>query len=156
MENEKPNIHEELEQVSEISFSLEYDLQQGALDEITIDEAKTQIAEFMKREYEELNPFEEAETIVTVEINEVEVCTNTRTNEIDETGELCKKNTRRRRNIFKKPFEWMVDEAEDFYEKRKKNVVTLLMKFKSYGKSAVQWSIDQAFFKATIDILRLE
>ena len=100
MEDEKPNLNETFEQVSEINFGTEFYLEDNALEGMTAEEAELEIAEQLKKKYEKFNPFEEAETELTVEIKEI--CENSNTLEIDETGKACEvSSSRKRRGLFK-------------------------------------------------------
>ena len=150
MENEKPDLEEKFEPVSDLGFSLEFNLQSNALNDLTDEEANAQIAEGLKSKFETFNPFEEPETTITVEINELEVCKNSKTGEIDGTGELCETSSRRKRRskvgkFFKDNIiDPVVEKGENFYKKTKEPVVTVLMEFQSLGEEAYQWSEKRA------------
>ena len=87
MDNEKPDLEEVYEQVSEIHFVFEFYLEDGALDGFsTVYEAKQEISKQMKNPFFHLNPFDSPEMKTSVNFKEIEVCENEKTHEIDETG----------------------------------------------------------------------
>ena len=73
-EDEKPNLEEEIEQISEISFETQFTLEPAALNGMTFEDAELEIAKEMKARYASLNPFEDGEVIINVDIQMTEVC----------------------------------------------------------------------------------
>ena len=90
MDNEKPDLEEVYEQVSEIHFVFEFYLEDGALDGFsTVYEAKQEISKQMKNLFFHLNPFDSPEMETSVNFYDIEVCENEKTHEVDETGNAC-------------------------------------------------------------------
>ena len=144
------------EQVSDISFDTEFVLDMSVLDELSEKEAKEQIAIEMKEQYESLNPFDNPETIVEVEIEIVDVCKEVEIGEGHETesaedvdeSEQCDPNVpisrrKRRSHKVKKFFNGVANTAKKIYKKAKEATVKVTTKFKGYQESARQWSKEQ-------------
>ena len=146
------------EQVSDISFDTEFVLDMSVLDEMTEEEAKMQIAIEMKEQYESLNPFDDPETIVEVEIEIVDVCKEVEIGEghevesaedVDES-EQCDPSvpiSRRKRRDHKwwhTGWQAVANTAKTVWKKTKEVTVKVTTKFKGYEESARQWSKEQA------------
>ena len=143
--------------MSDISFETEFVLDMSVLDEMTEEEAKMQIAIEMKEQYESLNPFDDPETIVEVEIEIVDVCKEVEIGEghevesaedVDES-EQCDPNVpisrRKRRDHTWLHRRWQkLKNLETLWKITKEATVKVTTKFKGYEESARQWSKEQA------------
>ena len=135
MENEKPDIEEEVEQVSSIAFNTSFKLKPGALDGISIEDAKKEIAEGMKEQYAALNPFSDGETTIIVDITMVEVCAQVNLNDLEgsQLGESCdpKSELVRKRRGIGELFKKGGDVLESTYRKITEPVVNIYCELKS-------------------------
>ena len=73
-EDEKPDEDEEFEQYSEISFKMELMLDYGSTEGKPLNDVANQISTDLKSVYQNLNPFDQAVTTVSVSIEEIERC----------------------------------------------------------------------------------
>ena len=89
MDDEKPDVQEVYEQVSEFQFALEFYLEDGALDGFSAEEAQGEIRQHMQYPFYHLNPFDYPNIRREVDIYTTEVCENEETHEVDETGNAC-------------------------------------------------------------------
>ena len=68
MDDEKPDTEEDFWKESKIEFVMKFHLEEGAIDGMSTEKAKEELAEHMKNHFDQLNPFENPETLSKVEL----------------------------------------------------------------------------------------
>ena len=119
--------------VPEIEIVMEFYLEDGVMDGLSTGDER-QIAEHMKNSFDQFNPFENPETVTTVEFQKATVCENEKTHELDETDEACypkESSSRRKRR-----------ESEQ-WRKVEKSTVVVVTNFEGTNEEFVQWSSRQ-------------
>ena len=117
----------------EIEIVMEFYLEDGVMDGLSTGDER-QIAEHMKNSFDQFNPFENPETVTTVEFQKATVCENEKTHELDETDEACypkESSSRRKRR-----------ESEQ-WRKVEKSTVVVVTYFEGTNEEFVQWSSRQ-------------
>ena len=141
-ENEEIEADEEFELAEEVNFEVEFLLDDGATDNQTDEQAASEIRDELFIIYDELNPFEDGETIIEVTIEEIEIC-----EAIDEDPSLSEEDvadedaceaadettsTRKKRGLFRRKG-----------KKKKKKKSKVKTWFKSKSKAVAGWGKKQ-------------
>ena len=137
MDDEKPDIEEVFGKVLEIEFDMEFYMKDGAMDGLSTEKAKEELAEHMKNHFGQLNPFENPETTTTIEFQKAIVCENEKTHEVDETDDAChpkEENSSSSGSTGSEIIQW---------KKVEKSTIGVVNNFGGTGGEFVQWSSRQ-------------